>query len=67
MNKKYNDYITEARSWKEDEIGYNYRMSTMNARFLYHKIDNFKKVLEEKTKLLKNMTNIFVIVQLRAK
>ena len=38
MNKEYNDYITEARSWKEDEIGYNYRMSTINARFLYDKI-----------------------------
>ena len=53
MNEEYNDYITEARSWKEDEIGYNYRMSTINARFLYHKIDNFKKVLEEKTKVAK--------------
>ena len=53
MNKEYNDYITEARSWKEDEIGYNYRMSTINGRFLYHKIDNFKKVLEEKTEIAK--------------
>jgi len=51
MNKEYNDYISEARSWKEDEIGYNYRMSTMNGRFLYHKIGNFKKVLEEKTQI----------------
>ena len=48
MKKEYNDYITEARSWKEDEIGYNYRMSTINARFLYHKIDHFKNVLDEK-------------------
>ena len=48
---------------KKMRIGYNYRMSTINARFLYHKIDNYKKVLEEKTKLLKNMINILVIVQ----
>ena len=59
MNKEYNDYITEARSWKEDEIGYNYRMSTMNARFLYHKIDNYKKVLKEKTKIAKEYDKHF--------
>ena len=59
MNKEYNDYILEARSWKEDEIGYNYRMSTMNARFLYHKIDNFKKVLKEKTKVAREYDKHF--------
>ena len=59
MNKKYNDYITEARSWKEDEIGYNYRMSTMNARFIYHKLDHYKKVLEEKTKIAKEYDKHF--------
>ena len=67
MNKKYNDYITEARSWKEDEIGYNYRMSTMNARFLYHKIDNYKKVLEEKTKIAKEYDKHFSNCSVRGK
>ena len=51
MNKEYNDYITEAEVGKKMKIGYNYRMSTMNARFIYHKLDHYKKVLEEKTKL----------------
>ena len=59
MNKEYNDYITEARSWKEDEIGYNYRMSTINARFLYHKIDHFKKVLDEKRLIAKEYDKHF--------
>ena len=67
MNKEYNDYITEARSWKEDEIGYNYRMSTINARFLYHKIDNFKKVLEEKTKVAKEYDKHFSHCSVRGK
>ena len=67
MNKEYNDYITEARSWKEDEIGYNYRMSTINARFLYHKIDNFKKVLEEKTKIAKEYDKHFSNCSVRGK
>ena len=41
------------QSKKLEKTGrYNYRVSTMNARFLYHKIDNFKKILEEKQKLL---------------
>jgi len=59
MNKEYNDYITEARSWKEDEIGYNYRMSTINAKFLYHKIDYFKKVLDEKRSIAKKYDEHF--------
>lgn len=59
MNKEYNDYITEARSWKEDEIGYNYRMSTINAKFLYHKIDHFKKVLDEKRSIAKKYDEHF--------
>jgi len=59
MNKEYNDYITEARSWKEDEIGYNYRMSTINARFLYHKIDHFKNVLDEKILIAKEYDKHF--------
>jgi len=59
MNKEYNDYITEARSWKEDEIGYNYRMSTINARFLYHKIDHFKKVLDDKILIAKEYDKHF--------
>ena len=67
MNKEYNDYITEARSWKEDEIGYNYRMSTINGRFLYHKIDNFKKVLEEKTLIAKEYDKHFRYCSVRGK
>ena len=67
MNEKYNNYISEARSWKEDEIGYNYRMSTINARFLYHKIDNFKKVLEEKTKVAKEYDKHFSHCSVRGK
>ena len=59
MNKEYNDYITEARSWKEDDIGYNYRMSTINARFLYHKIDHFKKVLDDKILIAKEYDKHF--------
>jgi len=59
MKKEYNDYITEARSWKEDEIGYNYRMSTINARFLYHKIDHFKNVLDEKILIAKEYDKHF--------
>jgi dTDP-4-amino-4,6-dideoxygalactose transaminase len=59
MNKEYNDYITEARSWKEDEIGYNYRMATINARFLYHKIDHFRKVLDEKILIAKEYDKHF--------
>ena len=60
--KKYNDYITEFRSWKEDEIGYNYRMSTINARFLHHKIDDYKKVLQKKEIWIKNMMNTLEIL-----
>ena len=56
---EYNNYITEARSWKEDEIGYNYRMSTINARFLCHKIDYFKKVLHEKREIAKKYDEHF--------
>lgn len=67
MNKKYNDYITEARSWKEDEIGYNYRMSTMNARFIYHKLDHYKKVLEEKTKIAREYDKHFRNCSVRGK
>ena len=59
MKKEYNDYIKEARSWKEDEIGYNYRMSTINARFLYHKVDHFKKVLDEKRAIAKRYDEHF--------
>ena len=58
-NEEYNNYITEARSWKEDEIGYNYRMSTINARFLYHKIDHFKKVLDDKILIAKEYDKHF--------
>ena len=58
-NEEYNNYITEARSWKEDEIGYNYRMSTINARFLYHKIDHFNKVLYEKILIAKEYDKHF--------
>ena len=54
-NLEYSNYITEARSWKEDEIGYNYRMSTINARFLTHKINDFKKVLHEKREIAKKI------------
>jgi dTDP-4-amino-4,6-dideoxygalactose transaminase len=67
MNKEYSDYISEARSWKEDEIGYNYRMSTINGRFLYHKIDNFKKVLEEKTLIAKEYDKHFRYCSVRGK
>ena len=59
MKKEYSDYIKEARSWKEDELGYNYRMATINARFLYHKIDHFKKVLEEKRSIAKRYDEHF--------
>ena len=59
MKKEYNDYISEARSWKEDEIGYNYRMSTINARFLYHKIEHFKKVLDDKKLIAKEYDKHF--------
>ena len=58
-DKKYNDYITEARSWKEDEIGYNYRMSTINAKFLHQKINYFKKVLQEKREIAKKYDEYF--------
>ena len=58
-NVEYSNYITEARSWKEDEIGYNYRMSTINARFLCHKIDHFKKVLHEKREIAKKYDEHF--------
>jgi dTDP-4-amino-4,6-dideoxygalactose transaminase len=58
-DKNYNDYITEARSWKEDEIGYNYRMSTINARFLHQKINDYKKVLLEKREIAKKYDEHF--------
>ena len=58
-NVEYSNYIYEARSWKEDEIGYNYRMSTMNAKFLTHKINDFKKVLQEKREIAKKYDEHF--------
>ena len=58
-NVEYSNYIYKARSWKEDEIGYNYRMSTMNAKFLTHKINDFKKVLHEKREIAKKYDEHF--------
>ncbi len=56
---EYCKYITEARSWKEDEIGYNYRMSTINSKFLRHKIDHFNKVLRKKQEIAKKYDEHF--------
>ena len=58
-NVEYSNYITEARSWKEDDIGYNYRMSTINASFLTHKINDFKKILHEKKEIAKKYDKHF--------
>jgi dTDP-4-amino-4,6-dideoxygalactose transaminase len=52
-NSRYNEYIKQARSWKEDEIGFNYRMSNLNAEFVRLKIEHYKKVLEEKRNIAK--------------
>tara|TARA_B100000902_G_scaffold383281_1_gene421942 strand:+ start:493 stop:1557 length:1065 start_codon:yes stop_codon:yes gene_type:complete len=56
---RYNEYVKQARSWKEDEIGFNYRMSNLNAEFVRLKIEHYKKVLEEKRNIAKNYNRHF--------
>lgn len=42
------DYIRQARQWHDNEVGYNYRMSNIQAEFLRVKLKDFNRVLEIK-------------------
>lgn len=62
-DKELYDYLCKARSWDDNEIGFNYRMSNIQAEFLRIKLRNFNKVLEEKRKIAEHYNSIFNYVQ----
>jgi dTDP-4-amino-4,6-dideoxygalactose transaminase len=45
------EYACEARSWHETEVGFNYRMSNIQAEFLRVKLKHFDEVLESKREI----------------
>lgn len=47
-NESLIKYMSGARQWSDDTIGYNYRMSNLQAEFLRIKLKTFDDVLEEK-------------------
>ena len=40
--------LKEQRSWKENDVGFNFRMSNINARFLSLKLKYYPEVLKVK-------------------
>lgn len=47
-NESLIKYMSGARQWSDDTVGYNYRMSNLQAEFLRIKLRTFNSVLEEK-------------------
>lgn len=45
------EYIRHTRQWNDNEVGYNYRMSNMQAEFLRVKLKDFNRVLEIKREI----------------
>ena len=62
-NKELYDYLCKARSWDDNEIGFNYRMSNIQAEFLRIKLKSFNEVLKEKRKIADHYNSIFNYVQ----
>lgn len=45
------DYIRQSRQWSDHEVGYNYRMSNIQAEFLRVKLKDFDRVLKIKQEI----------------
>lgn len=57
------DYICKTRTWNDNDIGYNYRMSNLQAEFLRIKLRSFDKVLEEKRNIAEHYNKHFNYVK----
>lgn len=57
--------ISKLRTWKEDDVGYNYRMDNLQAEFINIKLKYYDKILQEKRNVAEiyneYFTNIKVI------
>ena len=52
-------WLCKARSWDDTQIGFNYRMSNIQAEFLRIKLNSFDLVLKEKTYIAKEYNKVF--------
>jgi len=64
-DKHIADYIKKARQWDDTQVGFNYRMSNIQAEFLRVKLKNFDSVLEEKRKIANEYSKHFSYVKTR--
>ena len=62
-NKELYDYLCKARSWDDNEIGFNYRMSNIQSEFLRIKLKSFDEVLKEKRKIAEHYNSILNYIQ----
>ena len=62
-DKEFYDYLCKARSWDDNEIGFNYRMSNIQAEFLRIKLKNFDNVLKEKRHIANEYNKLFTYVK----
>lgn len=53
------EHLKELRSWDSTSLGYNYRLSNLQAEFLKIKLKNYSNILEEKYKIAEIYNNHF--------
>lgn len=58
-DKEIADYIKKARTWNDNEIGFNYRMANIQAEFLRVKLRYFDQVLDKKREIAKKYSEHF--------
>jgi dTDP-4-amino-4,6-dideoxygalactose transaminase len=57
--KELADLMKLERTWKDDSIGYNYRMSNIQSEFLAIKVQHWSELLEQKQKIAKDYDESF--------
>lgn len=53
------DYLKTARSWNDNEVGFNYRMANIQAEFLRIKLKSFNEILRTKRSIAQEYDKIF--------
>lgn len=62
-DKEIANYIKKARTWDDNEVGFNYRMANIQAEFLRVKLKYFDRILEQKREIANQYSKHFNYVQ----
>lgn len=64
-DKEIANYIKKARSWDENDVGFNYRMSNIQSEFLRIKLRCFNDVLAQKREIAKKYSEHFKFINVK--